>query len=202
MSICTAKSERVNADANGFRCGFIDRLEFPGNPEIEAAEIDFRVERLAMNRRRYGAVLDRQNSLDEPTHTGGRFHMPQICFNGTNRQRVESLLTVYRANSSGFHRVAHCSTGAMGFNIINIDRINTAALQYATHEYLLALSTGNGDAGFLSTIRIHAGGKNQGMDVVAICFCRAQWFEHENCPTLATHITCTRSVESAATAVL
>ena len=201
VRVGTAKAKRIQARHQRLAVGALQLPALGQQFQIQAIKINRGIGGVQMQSRRQGLMLQSQNGLDQTGHPRGRLHMPQVCFDRTDRQTLFARFSIHRTDCGGFDRVTYCRTGAVSLYKVHITRSQATALQHGAHQLNLSLATRNGDAGLAGTIGIHAGCQNDSLYLITIGQGLLQGLEHQDSTALGTDIAITGFIERLAAAI-
>ena len=195
VPVGAAEAERVDP---GAACG-PDRLDGADEPQVKRVEGDVWVRRLAMQRWRHAAALERQRRLDQPSHPRGRLQMPDIGLDRADRQRLAARLAERAPNGGGLDRVAGRRTGAVHLEkrqIVGGDA--GACIDRADEGALRRLARQRQPDG--AAVGIDAGAEDHRANAIAVRHRLAQRLEDYGAAAFAAHVTVGALVEGKAAA--
>ena len=195
----TAKSERVYTGADRAP-GRLDPHQLLHRRDTKILEIDVGVQRLGMQRLRYGAMPDRQDRLDETGHARCRLQVADICFRRTDGQRPVArfaLLADRFAERAAFRRVADDRAGAMRFEEVDPGGIDVEFGHRLFDEQALHLVRGKGNAVGMP-VRIDTGPLDDRVDRIAVAKRIHQRLDDDDAASFAADISARVLAESPA----
>src|SRR6266404_4611745 len=118
-----------------------------------------------MQGRRYHAVIERQDRLEQAGQTGDWFEMPDVGFHRADRQRLRPPLRKALAQRVRLDWISHPRAGAVRFDEGEIARIHREIAVYLFEQSALRVGRRQGEAG-RSPVLIDPRAYNDGMDAV------------------------------------
>ena len=194
MAVGAAEAERVDPGAGARGDLFSGRRD---QPQVERVErISGR--RLAVQRRRHDAVLERQHRLDQPGDAGGGFQMADIGLYRTDRQRLGAALAEARptaAASIGSPAGCRCRASR---SRRDVGRRPRRARKRCEQRRLRRLARQRQPD--RAAVGVDAGAEDHGADPVAVGQRLRQRLEHHHAAAFAADIAVGALVEGVAAA--
>src|SRR5262249_104566 len=125
MGVGPTEAERAHAGKARAAVAFpLDRFE--GELYVESLALDVRVPLLEIEVTRDLLVLEREDRLDDAGHAGDWLHVSDVGLDASQRER--SFLAARRskhiAQRVELDRVAECSAGSVGFDEVDVLRLD------------------------------------------------------------------------------
>ena len=195
MPVGTPETEGIDADhdrAVGERLAC--RLHLHG----AAVEVDFQVGRQEVPRdRREGAPLHHHHDLEQRAAEGGRFQVPDVALDAGHAQGDLAFdATEGLGDGIPLDSVAYDGAGGMRLDVVEVLGPQPRALACGAHQFDLRMTGRSGDVPALGkstaivggSRRIHRGGFDHRVDVVAVPFGGFQRLDGEYEGPFGTHV--------------
>ncbi len=190
MRIRSAEAERAHTGAARTVVAGRPVDQLARNPHAAAGKVDPAVLLPGGAYRRYLAVLQDQDSLDQAGDARRGFQVADIGFDRAQPAvrvcRIRCAIE-YRLQGRDFDRIAQQRTSAMGFDIANVVGHQAGALQRRTHDLLLRLSIRRGQA-VARSVLVDGGAAYHAQDAVTVTLRVAQELQHDDTTAFTAHI--------------
>ena len=199
MPIGPAKAEGIDPGQRQAPCARQAR-HLQGHTQVEALEVDGRIELADMYLRRHAFFTQYQQGLHDACHGRGCFQMAQMAFDRTDEQGRSPVLPQGMTDGSGLHRVTGSRACAVGLQIGQSIRLITGSPVYFAQQCLLRVGTGQGYA-LCASVTVAGYAAYDRMDMPPLCQCRIQRLQEQHPAALGPHIAVTRGIEDLAAPV-
>lgn len=98
------------------------------------------------------------------------------------------------------HRITHRRSGAVGLDVIHLQRRNSGTLQHGAHELRLTLAAGNGDSRLAAAIGVGPGGQYHRLNVITVGDGPVEQLQKQDRAPFRAHVAVSRGVERPAAA--
>ena len=134
--------------------------------------------------------------LHEPCHAGCGFEVAHVAFHRTDQQRMARAAALADCHTQGvcFDWIAHCSAGAVRFDVIDVVRLDIGARINFFEQRTLCRRTRYRQAGF-TAIGVNARIRNDGQNMIAVGDCGVVILQEKNAATFRAHIAIAIGIE-------